>query len=101
MEGALIGLHSAWQQETAFLQEVNSEHATATPVGKIVPKRQFSGDREASNDRAWLWPLEARKMSLPQENPVRTPATRVLPVAIAKAGWRKTFAAFAHRNYRL
>ena len=41
-------------------------------------------------------------MSLPEENPVRMPATGVLPpVAIAKAGWRKTFAAFAHRNYRL
>lgn len=43
-------------------------------------------------------------MSLPEENPVRVPnaAIGALPrVATSGAGWRKTFTAFAHRNYRL
>jgi hypothetical protein len=34
-------------------------------------------------------------MRLPNENPAQ------LPTAASGSGWRSTFAAFAHRNYRL
>lgn len=43
-------------------------------------------------------------MSLPEENPARVPnaAIGALPrVATSGSGWRKMFAAFTHRNYRL